>query len=209
MIIIETGNEFSDEFISHVDKKLKSARHKLRFLFGTELYICGSKVDGFYCEPDKELAITIDKGTDWISTLAHEFNHFVQKQSNSKVWKNLEMDIGNAYELWWEWIERQKELTKIQLEEVVRRIQDVEYECECNTIETIKEFNLPINLEEYILSSNSYLLFYQYAKKHRIWYSDNGTTKNDALFSHLPKTKMVDEYYHLPLEFEKYFKEMV
>jgi len=207
VIIIETGNEFCDEFISHVDKKLKSARHKLRFVFGTDIYISGSKVDGFYCEVDKEIAICADTTSDWISVLAHEFNHFIQKQTHSKKWESLETEWGNAYDLWWDWLDKKIELKIGELDEVVKRIQDVEHECECMTIDTIVKFNLPLNLEEYILSSNSYLLFYQYAKKHRIWYGDNGGPKNEKLYGHLPKTKMVDDYYHLPLEFEKYFKE--
>lgn len=209
MIVIETGNDFSDDFISFVDKKLKSARHKLRFILGTDLYIGGAKVDGIYCEPDKEIAICVRDNTEWISTLAHEFNHFVQKQTNSKKWKALDMDGTTAYDLWWDWLDGRQELEPSTLDSVVERIQDVEHECECMTIETIKKFNLPVNLDEYVLSSNSYLLFYQYAKKYRVWYSDTGGPKNDKLYSHLPKTKMVDDYTHLPLEFEKYFRESV
>jgi len=205
MIKIETGNEYVDDFVAHVDKKLKAARHNLKLFVGQDLYIGGSKVEGYYSEPDKELAVVVDK-TDWVSTLAHEFNHFLQKQNNSKKWKDLDFDDKNAYELFWDWIDKSIELDTNTVERVVRKIQDVEHECECNTIEMIKEYNLPVNLEEYVLSSNSYLLFFQYAKKYRVWYSETGSTRNEYLFSRLPKTKMVDDYYHLPLAFEPYFK---
>lgn len=205
MIIIETGNEFVDEFVSIVDKKLKKTRHKLRLVLGSGLFIDGSKVDGYYCEDDKEIAICTNGGIDWISTLAHEYNHFLQKQNKSIYWQNLTFNGKNAYSLWWSWIEKDIELDKDELEIVVRKIQDVEYECECMTIKMIEEFNLPINIEEYILSSNSYLYFFQYAKKYRTWYSDTGSPKNDHVFCRLPKTKMVDSYYYLPPEWDCYF----
>jgi len=205
VIIIETGNEFVDEFVSLVDKKLKKARHKLRLVLGSGLYIAGSKVEGFYCEDTKELAICIDDGLDWVSTLAHEYNHFLQKQNKSKYWQALSFDGKQSYDLFWNWIEKDIELSKDELEMVVRKIQDVEYECECMTIKTIDEFNLPINMEEYILSSNSYLYFFQYAKKYRTWYGETGSPKNDHVYCRLPKTKMADSYYYLPPEWDCYF----
>lgn len=205
MIVIETGNEFVDEFVSIVDKKLKKARHKLRLYFGSGLYIAGSKVEGYYCGDSKELAICIGSDLDWVSTLVHEYNHFIQHQNKSKYWQALTFDGKQAYELWWNWIEREIELSEEELNSVVRRIQDVEYECECMTIKMIEEYNLPVNLEEYILSSNSYLYFYQYAKKYRTWYSENGSPKNDHVYARMPKTKMTDSYYYLPPEWDCYF----
>lgn len=209
MIKIETGNEFSDDFISIVSKTLKKHKHSLRLVLGSGLYIGNSKVDGYYCEDEKEIAIHVNNDVEWISTLAHEYNHFIQKITNSKKWLDLNDSTGEAYDKWWDWLEREIELDDKELNSIVTKIQDVEHECEVMTIETIKKYNLPVNLDEYILSSNSYIMFFQYAKKYRLWYSDTGSPRNEEVYLRLSKTKMVDSYSHLPLEWEPYFRKCV
>lgn len=204
MIQIETGDENSDVFISFVVKTLKKSKHKLKIMLDTELFINEAKVDGYYCQDDREIAIsTSDSG--WISTLAHEFNHFLQNKNNSMFWKRIDFDEKNAYSLWWDWLNKEIELSETELEYVVRCIQDVEHECESNTIEMIRKYNLPVDMEEYIQIANQYIFFFQYAKKYRSWTEGIGTPDSDRLDHIIPKTKMVDSYYYLPSELEEYF----
>jgi len=205
MIQIETGDENSDVFISFVIKSLKKAKHKLRFVINSDLLINESKVDGYYCEEEREIAIsTSDSG--WLSTLVHEFNHFLQFKNNSKFWKRLDFDDKNAYSLWWDWINKEIELSDEELNKVVRCIQDVEYECECNTLEMIRKYNLTMDVGEYIQNANQYILYFHYAKKNRKWIDCLVQPEID-LEHIIPKTKMVDSYDYLPEELEKHFME--
>ena len=205
MIQINTGNEFVDDFIAHVDSQLKKSKNTLVFHLGNDLEIDGSNVDGYYCEDEKQLAIAYDSGLSFVGVLAHEFNHFIQAKTKTVKWLNLNYNGNNCYELWWDWLNNVIELSDDDLEQVVRRVQDVEWECENMTIPMLEKFNLPVDKERYIGSANSYILFFQYAKTTRRWYEQGDGPDNENIIRYLPKEKMVDEYYHLPFGLELLF----
>lgn len=206
MVELQTGNDFVDDFISLVQKRLKKAKHKMIISLGSGFTIEGSKCDGYYCEEEKELAISVSSDLDsWLGVLVHEFNHFLQAQAKTAKWIRLEYNGANCYETWWDWIAGNLELSEHDLEEIVRRIQDVEHECECMTIEMVEKLMLPIKLEQYISNANAYIFFFQYAKRFRKWYSDSGPSQNDIVAKYLSKQKMEDDYYHLPLSLVECF----
>lgn len=205
MIELYTGNDFVDDFIAYVQKRLKKAKNKMILHLGQTLEIDGSSVDGYYCEEEKELAISYDGDLAFSGVLAHEFNHFIQAQLKTEKWQRLNYKMGNCYELWWDWLANKIELEPDDLEEVTRRVQDVEHECECMTIKTIQEFNLPVDLEKYIQTANSYILFFQHAKRVRKWYDDGDSPSNPNVIRFMSKEKMVDGYYHLPFGLDMLF----
>lgn len=205
MIELHTGNDFVDDFVKYVHTTLKKRKTTLSIYLGQILEIEGSKVDGYYCEDEKELAVCYDGSLDFVGILAHEFNHFQQAMAKSPKWVALDLDGSNCYELWWDWLNKNIELDEDKLEQVVRRIQDAEWECENMTIQTINKFNLPIDLENYIGTANSYIYFFQHAKNTRQWYDENEGPSDENITRYLPKTKMVDSYYHLPFGLELLF----
>ena len=59
-----------------------------------------------------------------------------------------------------------------------KTVQEMELDCERKSVEMIKKFDLPIDIEEYTSIANIYIFYYTYAKKNRCWFSENSTIKD-------------------------------
>jgi len=163
------------EFVSHaifdmlnnkVDITIRNSSY-LKYSSG----INNVSVSGWFSESDSlEFACAVGKSQkNWIQTFVHEYCHFQQwkeKESTYTRWDD-ETDLLVKYD---EWLEGREELTKKELIKATRVIQACELNCEKRSVKMIKEWDLPINIDDYIKKANCYIYFYNAVSKYRNWY---------------------------------------
>lgn len=69
----------------------------------------------------------------------------------------------------------------------------MEKNCEERTVKVIRDNELDINLKEYIISSNLYILFYSILLKTRRWYKTSPFIIR-PLFDYVPCDKIVEDF---------------
>lgn len=110
----------------------------------------------------------------------------------------------------WKWIDKEIELDKKEIETIFKRVQDMELDCERNTVKLIKKYELNIDVQQYICEANIYLYFYSYARKNRCWFP-SGVCPSDMtlLFKEMP-TDLKGNRYKIPKKIydimDTYFK---
>lgn len=203
MIKISSNDENVQKFINHVHSHLRKNKFKL-VLHLDELKIGKNSVSGYFSEEDKEIVISL-KEQDWLEVLAHEYNHFIQYITNEPSYISLTQGDSNYLSEMWDWIDKESEFEETRLDVMFQTVREMELYCERKTMETIKEFNLPIDLDEYIFSANVYLYFYSFVRKYRCWFKENVGIKDITELSDLQMT-LEEDFSKLPELYEETFK---
>lgn len=158
----------------------------------------GVPVNGYFRAGDSvpwELVCAIGQPTEkWIEVFVHESCHMDQFLENTEVWADTmitpTIEAGDVMQLW---IDGVVELTEAQKENIIGRARDVELDCERRTVEKIKAYNLPINVDEYTQKANAYILFYNVIKKTRAWYVEDKEPYNlEAVWRNMPTNFDID-----------------
>lgn len=119
------------------------------------------KCSGYLDGKLKLLAVGTKRPADiWLGVLAHEFCHLLQGLDNHPYFTS-EVVYDELFD---KWLEGQ-DVDNIEF--VIKQVRDVELDCEKRTVELIKQYNLPINLDEYIRMSNAYVLSHNLMLKKR------------------------------------------
>ena len=97
-----------------------------------------------------------------LELIVHEYSHFLQFIHQEEIWKkagrhNLEEALFN------------KKVTKERFHEMVSADKELEIDAEKKSVEIIKKWNLPIDVETYIKGANAYIYYYTYMDKYRKW----------------------------------------
>jgi hypothetical protein len=118
---------------------------------------------GYFDEESKTLAVATDRSEQaWLGVLVHEYCHLTQWAEDAPVW--LAADKSQAM---WDWLDR-KPARNVQ--EVIRRVQDVEADCERRAIRLIREMAAPVDLDRYTRTANAYIHFHNVIADKRKWY---------------------------------------
>lgn len=160
-------------------------RHGVEIIFHPKQEIKLSKkiaVSGYWDEDDRKLNVAI-YCDEWLTVLAHEYGHFCQWKEN----KFLDNATSNAYVLFDEWIDGEKDLTKKCLDQVCELIQKCELDCEKRALNLIKEYKLYKDEKLYIQKANSYVLGYAAAKLTRKWFK-TPPSRTSKVYKNMPKT---------------------
>jgi len=116
---------------------------------------------------------------DFLELLAHEYSHMTQWSDGIELWKKA----GHSLEALHSWLEGQ------EVEDIEKHIdiaRDLELDNEMRTVEVIKRWNLPIDVESYIKKSNAYVHFYNYLKVSRKWSEpDNSPYTNEEILKEM------------------------
>ena len=150
-------------------------------------------------EPIK-LAFATGRGMKfWITILVHEACHMEQWSEDKELW--AKSDTSYLIDDWLEGKDFDKEL----IDELINIARDLELDCEKRSVKKIREWNLPIDVEEYIQKSNAYIYFYNYLKKVRKWTTAKRSPyRSKKIYLKMPK-KFLKDYSKLPIEIEKIF----
>lgn len=164
------------------------------------------KVSGYFDGEVKELACAVGKPeSEWIPIFLHEACHMFQFIENCKAWSDTELDkyhesygtMDSFFQGWY--------IPKGLLRRAFKAAFNCELDCEKRTVELIKQYNLEIDLEEYIQKANSYIWGYQLMYKYRQWYVDGKSPYSvEAVWKAMPKHFNVD-YDNMPPEIENLY----
>lgn len=127
-----------------------------------------------------------DNIEQWLPIFIHETCHKDQYIEKSECWVTK---IGNEYdplEILDMWIDKHVELKKHQLRAVLDPIIQVELDCEKRTVEKIKKFNLPIDIEQYIQKANAYVWYYRAAVQFRAYTQRTSPDLNSEVWTKMP-----------------------
>jgi hypothetical protein len=127
---------------------------------------------GFFTdEPQPLLRVNAsDDLQEWFPIFIHETCHkdqFLEKSDEwtAKIQKDYDSEL--IFDMW---VARAIELKKHQFGPVLQQIIDIELDCEKRAVYKIKEYDLPLDVEEYIQKANAYI-FYYHAVAHQRRYS--------------------------------------
>ena len=134
-----------------------------------------------------------------LGTVVHEFCHTRQYiEKDPCYWINGDTKITDSmYEKWDKWIAKESEYTEEEIDEFITICMQVEANCERRTVEMIKEFKLPIDIEQYTKEANAYILFYRVMQKERKWCNVKDPAEINTILELMP-TEIVTDLRTLP-----------
>lgn len=205
MIELRVSDENVQKFLNDIKTNLK--KHKFKLVLSLEdLKIGKNSVSGWFDESDKELAISI-KDSEWLSVLVHEYCHFLQHIENDSTILALEYGDENHLSDVWDWLDGKFEFFSKQDKNMAfNKVIQMELNCERRAVEKIKEYKLPIDLDDYISSAHIYLYYYLFAKKHKKWFGENFGSSDIKLFEEIPNKTLEHSFKTLPRNYEELFK---
>lgn len=178
--------------------------HDVSFIFSPDRHVpypsTGDLVNGYMVEyPRRQLAVAAGQPVErWLHVLVHESSHLDQYLEGSSYWTNgyipgTTIEAVDAVTLW---ADHKIELTQEQLSEYVRRSRDAELDCERRAVTKAREFDLPVNVDEYTQKANSYIFFYTAIQETRAWYPPGKEPYNTPeVWSLCPTAFLADEAY--------------
>lgn len=122
----------------------------------------GGSFDG----TSKEFIVSI-KSKLGFEVLVHEYCHY-QQWKQSKRYYNRLIDAGHLVFDWIDGTFFKKDVLNYAFENII----ELEWDCEKRAVETIKKYNLDVDIEKYIKTANTYLLFYHIVRENRKWCSN-------------------------------------
>lgn len=150
-----------------------------------------------------ELAVAIGGDMEqWLPVLVHESCHMDQWHEKSPLWESDNGDDPTS--MIDEWISRSIEYDKKTINHMFKSTIALELDCEKRSVEKIKKYDLPINIDTFIQKANAYLMFYLFCKKHRKWNSSKTSPYMNSISTKLSKN-WYPSYTKLPKEIEQLF----
>lgn len=171
-----------ETYIQKVKDVAKMCNIKIKLVNEKNLIYDGVVSNGLFIENSRgsggELLVAVKKPIEeWLPVFIHESCHMEQFITKSPIWLSLYDKSGfSGIDTFFSYVsdtKNYKTYNKHIIDAATLIVQDLEYDCERRSVEKIKKYKLPIDTKHYIKTANSYILFYQYAKLKRIWYSKN------------------------------------
>jgi hypothetical protein len=141
-------------FIRHIEETCKSE--------GMTLVLSPTKTvekgRGLFDEYRGKLIVAVDNPFHiWIQILVHEFAHVQQYLNNVPVYTKVRVDLDT-------WLSHHK-----KHESTLRKIKEMELDCERRGLKIIDEFNLPIKKADFCKRASSYIHYYNYMLLNPKW----------------------------------------
>jgi len=172
------------QFISDLVQHCIKSDVELKFLNKTKVPLNGLFCNGYFEggeEKGKLFIATKKPQIAWLPILVHESCHLDQWLENKKKFNE-----GDGVELIDKWINGGK-VNKTKLLAAIKLTKKVELDCEKRSVEKIKKYKLPINVETYIQMSNTYVYFYNWVLENRKWIKSEKTLFIKEIYSLAPK----------------------
>lgn len=153
------------QFVRHVKKHLAEHGMKLIIGRGKLVNVGGYRCVGYFDETQKVIKIA-RKTQDFMSTLVHEYSHFLQFLSKSKIYKKSDY-AGYLIDQWF----RGKDIPAIKLKRAFFLVRSMERDCEKRAIKLIEKFKLEIDSKMYAKKAHCYIYSHFMMEKTRKFYS--------------------------------------
>jgi hypothetical protein len=155
-------------FIKHVKSECKNTGIKVELRNVRYLRLGqGMKCSGYFDDQNRKLVVAMLNPVS-VEVLVHEFGHFTQWNEKIPIWKESGYAMGHIEE----WLNG---ATKRNIEKWMALSRDLELDNEKRSVQLIRDFNLPINIEKYTKSANAYVLFYNWMLTSRKWCKPGNT----------------------------------
>lgn len=167
-----------DTFIQDTVKTAKDNGIKIRLsakkvVYADEHDKIGSS--GYFSSEIPELAIATKRKNpnDWLLLMIHESCHMDQFLENKVAWDRTMY----SYQHFFDWIDGNNDLQEHEIQTAIDDVIATELDCERRSVEKIKRYGLPVDIEMYKKKANSYLYAIRFFGNCRRWlndiYSDN------------------------------------
>lgn len=136
--------------------------HGVTVQFNKRIYNSKHAYNFFDDEPKPKLYINYfdEELIDWFSVYVHEYCHFLQWKNEAKKWATFNKHIGNV-NLFLDghnkWVSKAS----------IKKVQELELDCDKKALRQIKKFKLKVDIDEYIKVSNLYIYCHRFFPKYK------------------------------------------
>lgn len=167
---------------------------------GKYLYGVGGRASGYFDSDDSTIKVAGGKSIKkWLPVLVHEFCHYQQMIEKYPLFFS-KINGEDAYDLFYSWLQFEKEYDYEIVKESIQKIILVEKDCEMRSVKLINRFNLPINIPRYIQDSNVYLYQHYLALDYRKWIIDIPDRKKIEISKKMPEHFKNKHHLRIPKE---------
>lgn len=125
----------------------------------------------------------------WLQVFLHETCHLDQAQENQEWFDSIDPHISDLDD----WLENKEPVNPVNWESV-SKIVEMEHDCEKRALKKIKDFNLPINPDQYAQKANAYLKSYIDTLKNSQW--ESAPYNDPSKWSIMPNQLMPMSYFN-------------
>lgn len=158
-------NKRNRQFVRHVKNHLAEYGMSLVIGRGKLVNVGGYRCVGYFDEGKRVIKIA-KKSNDFMSTLVHEYCHFLQCISKSKIFKKSD-SAGIMIDEWF----NGKDYPEKKLKRAFFLVRAMERDCEKRAVKIIKKFNLEIDSKMYAKKANCYIYSHFLMEKTRKFHS--------------------------------------
>jgi hypothetical protein len=158
-------NKRNRQFVRHVKNHLAEYGMRLVIGQGKLVNVGGYRCVGYFDEGKRVIKIA-KKSSDFMSTLVHEYCHFLQCISKSKIFQKSDA-AGIMIDEWF----NGKDYPEKKLKRAFFLVRAMERDCEKRAVKIIKKFNLEIDSKMYAKKANCYIYSHFMMEKTRKFHS--------------------------------------
>lgn len=152
------------QFLAFVRESLRSAG--IRLVLRNANYVI---MDGFHCEGyfTDDCVCIAKRNPRWIEVLAHEYGHFIQWQTGSKLYRKCYGPTNNYADIVDHWA-KGADIPRGKVHRAFETYRAMERECEQITVMLLKSYGIEFDAERYKQEANCTLYMYHFMETHRI-----------------------------------------
>ena len=153
------------------------------------------RVSGYFSEVTKEIRVA-RYNNDFLPTLVHEYSHF-QQYTEGKF-----SAAGNAADLLEGWFGG-KDYAEREVSRAFSVVRSCERDAERRSVDLIKYYNLPVNLDLYIRRANCYIYAHYIMHRYRkFWAFKRDPFRSHTVLAIMPNTFRAQSHQILPPEID-------
>lgn len=150
-----------NEFITYVRSELEAAGYTFEMIDSDSVLVPNTDIgcSGFFDNKLKLVRVATKKPIEiWLGVLVHEFCHFLQDKEKAPIFTDCYIEGKDCSDIMDDWFEGRVQLSNEEAKIVFNKVRDMELDCEIRTVNMIKQYNLPIEIDYYIQMANAYVL---------------------------------------------------
>jgi len=164
----------------------------------------GDSCFGYFRDYPLELVVaTRCLYSDFLSTLVHEYSHLEQWAEGSRFFSGGRVNFDYSWTIVERWLDGEK-FTNRTIKKAIDIVRACELDCERRSIINIKKHNIPVNIENYCRRASSYIYFYNFVKKTKMWETKDDPSDFPAILKQMP-TNLDGNYTRTPRKIMKLY----
>jgi hypothetical protein len=152
----------------------------------------------FTSDKPAELVVAMNRA-DALEILVHEYAHMTQWMDGILIWYSA----GDSILYVSRWLENR---SVADIDYHIGMVRDMELDNEMRSVDIIKAWNLPIDIDKYIQKANAYLMFYNWLRVSRRWSRPAKSPYTSKAIVESMSTKFDMNYEKFPPELQELFQ---